>query len=366
MPVPPYDMNNKEGFNASNGTTNPQAALSVETYVLSCFFFAIAIISVLGNVLVILAVYTNRRLQTTSNFLLAALAVPDFFQGAVALPLRLVEVLDEDCDHKTFCRAAIPISTLFGGTSNLHILLIAVERFIAIFWPYFYCTWITTKRASVGVGAAWTSMIIFSLLPVMGWGGKEPDDSVSFCQFSAFLTQGYIASLYIFVHVIPIITVLFLNIFILRASLDHVRRIGAQFVASGFNSQMVGDSESPPDQSKRVRKRMREATMQRKATRTVIAVVGSFILLVIPIVTIDIVEALSGAVVPAWIVKITVLMIYANHCVNVFGYAGLNGDYRKTFLKIVTCKKRLNIAILGHKQSRITTKVAPLSSFNSS
>ena len=332
-------------------------------YVRSSLFFAIAIISVLGNVLVILAVYTNTRLRTTSNFLLAALAVPDFFQGAVSLPLRLVEVLDEDCDHKTFCRAAIPITTLFGGTSNMLILLIAMERFIAIFCPYFYCTWITTKRALVGVGAAWAFMIIFSILPAMGLGGKEPDDSVTFCRFPAFLTQEYIAGLYIFVHVIPIVTVLVLNIFIWRASLDHVRRIGAQFVASGFSSHMDGGSEFHSDQSERVRKRRREATMQRKATRTVTAVVGSFILLVIPIITIDIVEALSGAVVPAWIVKITVLMIYANHCVNVFVYAGFNRDYRKTFVKIITCKKRLNTA-MEYKRGRKTTRVAPHSSSN--
>ena len=62
---------------------------------------------------------------------------------------------------------------------------------------------------------------------------------------------------------------------------------------------------------------------------------GSFILLVVPIIIIDIVEMLRGAVVPVPVVKTTVLMIYANHCVNVFIYAGFNSDYRKTFKKIV-------------------------------
>lgn len=334
---------NFQGSNASNGSaTRSGTSIGVETYLVSSLYFAIAATSVFGNILVMLAVFTNRRLRTTSNYLLVALAVPDFFQGAVSLPLRLVEVLDPNCDHKSFCRAAIPVSTLFGGTSNLHILLIAIERFIAICWPYRYCSWITTKGAFVGVGATWISMTIFSLLPVMGWGGRKPDDSVTFCRFPAFLTQEYITCLYVFVHVIPIVTVIFLNVYILRASLDHVRRIGAQVVASSFNSQNAdGNSDFYPDQSDEVRRRRTEATRQRKATRVVAAVVGSFILLVVPIITIDLVEMLSSAVVPVWMVKIAVLMIYANHCVNVFVYAGFNSDYRKTFRKILT--KGINI-----------------------
>lgn len=324
------------GTNTSNGSAAiPVTVSTVETYLVSSLYFAIALTSVFGNILVMLAVFTNRRLQTTSNYLLVALAVPDFFQGAVSLPLRLVEVLKTDVYHKLFCRAAIPVSTLFGGTSNLHILLIAIERFIAICWPYFYCTWITTKFALVGVAVTWLSMIIFSLLPIMGWGGKEPKSSVTFCRFPAFLTQAYITCLYIFVHVIPITVVLFLNVFILRASLRHSRQIGAQVVASRYNTQTDGNSEFDPEPVEEVPKKKAEATKQRKATRIVAAVVGSFILLVVPIITIDIVEMLTGAVVPVPVVKITVLMIYANHCVNVFVYAGFNSDYRKTFKKIL-------------------------------
>lgn len=44
---------------------------------------------------------------------------------------------------------------------------------------------------------------------------------------------------------------------------------------------------------------------------------------------------LTATVVPEAVVKIAVLMIYANHCVNVFVYAGLNSDYRKAFKKIL-------------------------------
>ena len=328
-------MNGIQGSNISDGSAMPVAAFTLETIFISALYFTIALISVFGNILVMLAVYSNRRLQTTSDYLLVALAVPDFFQGAVSLPLRLVEVLKADCDHHSFCRASIHVSTLFGGASNLHILLIAIERFISICWPYFYCSWITTKCALLGVGVAWLSIFIFSLLPAIGWGAREPENAVSFCRFPAFLTREYISFLIAFVHVIPIITVTFLNMFILRTSLDHARRVGAQVAASGYNSRTEGNSEFDPEPVEEVRKRKVEAAKKRKATRIVAAVVGSFIVLVVPIITIDIVEMLTGAVVPVPVVKTTVLMIYANHCVNVLVYAGFNSDYRKTFKKIV-------------------------------
>ena len=183
-------MNGIQGSNTSNGSAMPVTAFTLETFFISALYVAIAVISVFGNILVILAVYTNRRLQTTSNYLLVALAVPDFFQGAVSLPLRLVEVLKAEWDHQSFCLASIHVSTLFGGASNLHILLIAIERFISICWPYFYFSWITTKCALLGVGVTWLSMFIFSLLPVMGSGCKGARKSRYFLSVSSISHPG--------------------------------------------------------------------------------------------------------------------------------------------------------------------------------
>lgn len=327
---------NSFASNKSNNSEISTTPLTAETYLISSIYVAIALTAVFGNILVILAVCTNTRLQTKSNYLLVALAVPDLFQGAVSLPLRTVEVLSVNCDLKSFCLAAIPVSTLFGATSNLHILLVAIERFVAIYFPYFYHSWVTTKSVLMGVWLIWLSVVTVSLLPVLGWGGKEPETAVTFCRFPSFLTQEYITCLYLFVHVIPIILVTFLNVFILRESLHHLWRIEAQVVSCGLNlPERDGNSQFSPQPVEAVRQKSVEAMKLRKATFIVAAVVGSFILLVVPIITIDIVEMLTATVVPEAVVKIAVLMIYANHCVNVFVYAGLNSDYRKAFKKIL-------------------------------
>lgn len=85
----------------------------------------------------------------------------------------------------------------------------------------------------------------------------------------------------------------------------------------------------------RVRRRQTtKAVRQRKPAKTVCLIVGLFILLVMPIVVIDVAEMVGGPVFPPLFIKIAVGMTYANHCVNVFVYAGCSGDYKKTFAKI--------------------------------
>ena len=87
---------------------------------LACLYSTISFTAVFGNLLVITAIFCDRTLRSyTSNYFLANLAVADFFQGAVAIPLRVLEVLGAEYNPNVFCRVAIPTSILFGASSNL-------------------------------------------------------------------------------------------------------------------------------------------------------------------------------------------------------------------------------------------------------
>ena len=331
----------------NNFSTKDGISPTLEKYLLSSAFVVISLTSMIGNTLVLMAVCTNRRLWITSNYLLAALAVPDFFQGAISIPLRLVEILVTDHDHdlRKFCQVAIPLSAVFGGTSNLHILLITIERFVAIRWPFFYFGWIArTKFALGGAGIAWLMLSVYSLLPVIGWGARQPLGHVTFCRFPLFLTQEYIMLLFIFAHAIPILAVAFLNMFILRASILHEGRIQVQVNTAQLNSDINTDLhtfQQNPTSSQNSRRFLTDSLKQRKATRIVVMVVGVFIVLVVPIIIIDVIEMVEGPLAPPLLVKIAVLMIYANQCVNVFLYAGCNSDFRKTFKRIIIKSVRL-------------------------
>ena len=69
----------------------------------------------------------------------------------------------------------------------------------------------------------------------------------------------------------------------------------------------------------------------------VITLVGLFIILVLPITIIDLMGASEVSSVPPLVAKIAVCMIYTNATINVFVYAGFNGEFRRTFCEIFRC-----------------------------
>lgn len=309
----------------------------IETALFGTFFIVISVVATVGNLLVMIAIYSNNSLRTTSNYLLANLALTDFLQGLISVPLRVAETVIISEDIRTLCQVAIPVSILFGSTSNLNILFISIDRFVAIFVPYFYLRKVTPQVICLIIISVWVFMLMFSLAPLTGLGGQTPEGPVTICRFHFFLSQTYITVLYVIVHAIPIITVILIYGFILRASLRHARQIHIQ-ESAGIQSNAAGDepttvsmaSQNPTTSARK------NIAKQMKAARIVSYVLGFFIVLVAPIVVVDVVEMLGGPQAPKQFVKLAVCMIYTNHCVNVFVYAGCNQEFRKAFLKILS------------------------------
>lgn len=317
-----------------NTSTTQGAKQMVETGLIASFLILIAITATLGNLLVIIAIYKTSNLQTTSNYLLANLALTDFLQGFLSMPLRTAESIAFHQDLSVLCQVAIPLSILFGSTSNLNILLISIDRFVAIFCPYFYIRAVTPRVIFSVIITTWVLMVVFAFAPTAGLGSLTPKEPVLMCRFPVFLTKAYITSLFIIVHGIPMITVILIYGFILRASLQHARRIDVQQQA-GQNSVANHQDNSTVLDTKTTNPHKNTAT-QMKAARIVSYVLGFFIVSVTPIVVIDVVEMLGGPKAPEQFVKVAVCMIYTNHCVNVFVYAGCNQEFRRAFIKILT------------------------------
>lgn len=325
-------------------TTTATGDSPAVTAIIVAVLVLISIVAVFGNALVLTAIYMNYNLRTTGNFLFGNLALSDLLQGGIAIPCRLVELLHTGClNYRFFCPISIALSILFGGSSNLSILFISIERFVGVRWPFLYYTYMTTKGVFAVVILAWVSLAIFASLPLFAWGGLI-NRGATFCRFPLFLTTDYITALYILVHIIPICIIVPLYIFILAASLKSIRKIHSQEQSVRTATREKTNDlqmEETDGAVPRVRKRQTtEAARQRKSAKTVSLVVGLFIALIMPIVVIDIVEMFGGPTVPPPVIKLAVGMVYANHCVNVFVYAGCNGDYKRTFAKILSRFKR--------------------------
>lgn len=335
-----------ENFTANNSFYSASSTVSQFTekptgsIPLACLYSVISFVAVFGNLLVITAVFWDHTLRSyTSNYFLANLAVADFFQGAVAIPLRILEVMALEYDPNVFCRVAIPTAILFGSSSNFAILIISIDRFFAVQYPYIYVRFTSLTCIFGAIACSWTVAAVLSITAATKAVWLIPAIPPRICRFPTYLNQDYILGMYVLVHAIPIGTVVLLYGFILKASLRHVRKIHAQELAVASsrhtNAQLSNMEEETSSSTNRRKKRHRDTIKHRKAAKTVSIIVGLFIILVVPIIAIDLAEMLGAPAAPAMLTRFCVFMIYANNCVNVLVYAGFNQDFRRAFKKIL-------------------------------
>ncbi|XP_072174687.1 adenosine receptor A1-like [Diadema setosum] len=103
--------------------------------------------SIVGNGLVVFAVYRCHRLRTPAYLIIASLAVADFFIGFLGIPLYLYFNLSSTtrCDSFDGILFTAPLM-VFSAVSFAQIITVSVDRYIAITRPLRYATIVTTKR----------------------------------------------------------------------------------------------------------------------------------------------------------------------------------------------------------------------------
>ena len=95
---------------------------------------AIALASVLGNVLVVAAVAVNRSLRDTTFCFIASMAAADIAVGALVIPLAVVISLGLETQFYTCLLLSCLLLVITQG-SILSLLAIAVDRFLRVKIP---------------------------------------------------------------------------------------------------------------------------------------------------------------------------------------------------------------------------------------
>ena len=327
----------------------------------------VSIVAVFGNLLVIVAILWNRRLRTVCNFLFLNLAVADMLQGAIAMPLRLADQLNQTGKKPLIpCLVVIPLTVFFFGASNFNLTLISLDRYFALKKPFLYPLLAVHWRLALIVAVSWVIIFIIAFLPIMGWGAAVTAEVTEICLYSTTLSREYLFVLFSIVNLAVILILAFTNYFILKTARRQIRRIvnsnhhvasstegpsviykeTAATEVSTFQSYADSDPTSAADQ---VQKPRAGSNRERRATKIVLIVVGIFVFLTTPITVIDIISLLGcPSCTPLTVVKVTVFMAYANACINVFIYAGFNTEMRNTWIAIYrTIKQAVLIRFRG-------------------
>ncbi|XP_051275442.1 trace amine-associated receptor 13c-like [Dicentrarchus labrax] len=281
---------------------------------LYCLSF-ISILTAALNLLVIISISHFRQLHTTTNFVLLSLAVSDFLVGLVVMPGEII--LMETCWFlgDLMCAVYYLLALIIISASTASMVLISVDRYVAICYPLHYPTKFTLKRVRICVCLCWSCCLFVSVLLLYDHL-KQPGRYNSCYGECVVNIAGDVDLVLSFIIPISIIITLYLRVFVVAVS--QARSMRSHIAAVTLRSSQTVTAKRS----------------ELKAARTLGIVVAVFLLCYCPYYCVSLTggEILIGSTTEAFIA----FLVYFNSCLNPVIYAFFYSWFRKTVRIIVT------------------------------
>jgi hypothetical protein len=125
-----------------------------------------SVLTVLGNILVILAFCLDRQIRQPTNYFILSLSVSDFLIGLLSMPLLTIYIYAKDWPlNAIICDIWLSLDYTVCLTSIYTVLFITIDRFCSVKMPAKYRKWRTKRRINIMIAISWAgSLISFSFL----------------------------------------------------------------------------------------------------------------------------------------------------------------------------------------------------------
>nr|XP_010963613.1 olfactory receptor 4F6-like [Camelus bactrianus] len=128
------------------------------------FSSVLCVASLMGNLLIVLTVTSDPRLQSPMYFLLANLSIIDLIFCSSTAPKMIYDLLRK---HKTISFGGCVVQIFFihavGGTEMVLLIAMAFDRYVAICKPLHYLTIMSLRRCILFLAASWIIGLIHSV-----------------------------------------------------------------------------------------------------------------------------------------------------------------------------------------------------------
>ncbi|XP_065121566.1 trace amine-associated receptor 13c-like [Paramisgurnus dabryanus] len=143
-------------FPAINSSCIKTKRSTHEYNIMYVFFSLLSVWTVFLNLLVIISISHFKKLHNPTNMLILSLAVADLLVGLIVMPLEAIRLI-ETCWYygETICSLFLIIMGLLICTSLSNLVLIAVDRYVAVCQPLLYPQKITTTKTIMIICVSW-------------------------------------------------------------------------------------------------------------------------------------------------------------------------------------------------------------------
>ena len=211
-----------------NDTVTVDSGNDTEDFTLTtldyAYFFTSLVIflpTVVGNSLILIALYRFRELRSPMGLLIGNLALSDFLVGIAIIPMEIFGTLLDLSYYKYYCLVNIGTSLMLIGSSVLNMLVISVERFISVAYPLSHRSPKTKTITKVSIPIMWLLVFISGYLPLMGVNKLSQRSQ---CMYTRVFLVEYTIFISSFLAGCVLSNVVFF-VLIIRVAVSHLRKV---------------------------------------------------------------------------------------------------------------------------------------------
>lgn len=141
-----------------------------------------SLLTIGGNVLVLVSFFVDRQIRQPTNYFLFSLAISDFLIGCISMPFLTLAIYKNQWVLGSFlCDIWLSLDYTVCLASIYTVLLITVDRFCSVKIPTKYRNWRTEKRVISLVLLTWFVPALIFFVSTMGYPfySKKPNLSLT-------------------------------------------------------------------------------------------------------------------------------------------------------------------------------------------
>ncbi|XP_058476982.1 muscarinic acetylcholine receptor M3 [Solea solea] len=179
---------------------------------------SLSLVTVVGNILVLVSFKVNKALKTVNNYYLLSLAFADLTIGTLSMNLYTTYIiLDQWTLGPVVCDLWLTVDYVASNASVMNLLVISFDRYFSVTRPLTYRAKRTTKRAMIMIGLAWSSSFILWAPAILFWqyivGERTVQPNECYIQFLSEPIITFCTAIAAFYLPVTIMAILFWKIY---------------------------------------------------------------------------------------------------------------------------------------------------------
>lgn len=335
---------------AANGTGRAWAPSAADSVVKMALIALILCVSLFGNVVVLLVFQRKPQLLHVANRFVLNLLLADLLQTVLVMPFALAAAVPGmwPLDPR-LCQALVVLMHLFAFAGVNTIIVVSVDRYLAIIHPLSYPTRMTPHLGTNLIICTWVVSLLQSTPPLYGWGAIDFDRRSNACSVVWSSSLSYSITVSALSFWLPVLIMLGCYWMVFRAARRQnalVHPVQTQSYSQPAPQDFQGPGSSQPQHASSpegpyaaagypVRVRHRRFHYHCKAARVVFVIMASYILSMGPYSILNTVAMSGGAAVPPWLSSLALVLFFMQCCLHPYIYGYMHRSVRKEFLALL-------------------------------